>query len=353
MNTQRELDQHRSEENREGQDPSLVFFSILLFDALLGIFSAIAFTFSDIRSAIVLGLAGLLAFVGLALQMIIGLNRYITSFYGLVGAAIFFYLVAKGGTDASSLFAALGLIFGFVIVLGWRMASWYLVIMAQILAIVFFWDIYFLFGEPFPVVVELKFFVAFVGLALLTLAYGYTIETKINSLKRYSQKMSFLAYKDGMTNLPNRRSTEDILKQRWEEFKRGGAEFAVLLCNIDNFKELNSQYGNGFGDGVILRIANVLVHGLRSQDIISRWGGDEFLIILPGQTSQTALKVAERIRSRIENIDLVMHGKTVSVTVSLGVSAVQQSLGPPDLVSMAESGLYQAKHTGKNRVMLG
>lgn len=353
MNNRGESEQIRSGEKDEDLVGSLVFFSMLLYDALLGIFAAIAYTFGDIRSAIVLALTGLLVFVGLTLQMLVGLSTYLRGFYGLSGTVVFFYVVANGGEDSSALFGAIGLTFGFVVVLGWRMAIWFLVVMALAVAVIFYGELYFPFGIPFSLVVELKFFVAFVGLGLLALGYGYVIETRLEGLQVHSERMSVLAYRDGMTNLPNRRSTEDFLNQRWEEYKRQGNIFAILLLNIDNFRELNNRYGRGFGDGVILRIAGTLFHGLRSQDVVSRWDGDEFLVILPGQNAQGALKVGERLRRRVEGIELVMHGRPVTVTVSVGAAAVDHSLGAEDLVSMAESGLFQAKHTGRNRVMLG
>ena len=333
-------------------DGSLVFFAMLLYDAMLGLFAAIAFSYNDVTSAIVLAVSGLLVFLGLTLQMIVGFNLYIRSFYGMTGVLVFSYVVTKGG-DASALFGPLGLIFGFVVVLGWRLATWYLATIGLLLVAIFYWDVYLDVAAPFSLLIELKFFITYIGLALLALGYGYAVETRVERLENYSRKMGELAYKDSMTNLPNRRSTEDLLAQRWEEHKRVGSEFAILLCNIDNFKELNNQYGSGFGDGVILRIANVLSHGLRTQDIVSRWNGDEFLIILPGQAVQSALKAGERLRARVEKIDLVMRGRPVKVTVSFGAASVEHSLGPSDLVSMAETGLYQAKHTGKNRVMIG
>ena len=337
----------------EGLDGVLVLLAILLFDALLGISAALSLGIGDTLSAIAYTGIAAAVFLGLVVQMVFGLTRPLRFFYGLTGMCAFLYLVVRGGQDASGLFGALGLVFGFVAVLGWRMAASFLGTLAVALTIVFYRDLYLFNGPGFPLIVETRFYLAFVGLSLLALGYGYAVDTRIRSLQSHSLEMSALAFKDEMTNLPNRRSTEEFLAQRWQEYQRSGNDFAVLLCNIDDLKALNDQYGAGFGDGVILRIANALGQGLRSQDIIARWGGDEFLIILPGQTYQTALKVAERVRSRVERIELVMKGQPVRVTISIGVAAVENAMGVEDMLGIAEAGLYQAKKRGKNRVLLG
>lgn len=353
MDRSTDIDNPGRGEEIESLQARFVFFAILLFAALLGIFAAIAFSFHDIPSATVLAIVGLMTFVGLTTQMIAGLSRYVRLYYGLCGALVFLFVVARGGQDGSGLYGALGMTLGFVVILGWRQALVFLSVLIAAVALVFVEDAYLSFATPLPVIVELKFFVALLGIALLALGYGYLTEIRVANLRHFGEKMAALAFEDAMTELPNRRSTENMLEQRWEEHKRSGNPFAVCLCNIDNFKEINSKFGRGFGDGVILRIANVLTNGLRAQDIIARWGEDDFFVILPGQSCQFALLVAERIRSRVENIDLVMHGEPVKVAVSIGVASTENALGATDLIALAEAGLYQAKNMGKNRVVVG
>src|SRR5690606_3587323 len=112
------------------------------------------------------------------------------------------------------------------------------------------------------------------------------------------------AYRDLLTDIPNRKAVEDLLEHRWDEYRRSGHRFSILICNIDDFRKINEQFGHNFGDGVLVRTALVLATGLRGQDVIARWGGDEFFVLLPGQTHETAEKVAQRLRSRVEEIQL-------------------------------------------------
>ena len=335
------------------RDSRLIFFTMVLFASLLGIFSAVAFNFGDIQSATLLALTGLMVFIGLTVQMLVGLTWLIRLFYGVCGGALFMYLVVRAPLDNSGLLGALGLTLGFVVVLGWRMAAVFHGLLAVATVWIFVSDGYLAGAVAMHTIVEIKFIIAFAGLSLLSLGYGYANETAVTHVLEENRRVASLAFRDPMTNLANRRSTEDLLAQRWEEYKRSNYGFAIFICNIDNFKQTNNDYGRDFGDGVILRIANVMTRGLRAQDLVARWGGDEFLILLPGQNQNTALKVAERIRRRVESIELTMRGQTVPVTVSVGVAAVEQALGPEDLVSNAAAGLYQSKHMGKNRVMLG
>ncbi|MGD9662760.1 MAG: GGDEF domain-containing protein, partial [Porticoccaceae bacterium] len=267
------------------------------------------------------------------------------------GLVIFTFLVLRGGHDHIALYGCLAMTPGFVAILGWRIATLFLGLLAVFTGIVFFADLYLFTDQAFPLLLEVKFFISFLGLGLFSLGHGYAWEKSFQQLLHTNRRVNALAYKDPLTVLPNRRLMEDLLVQRWEEYKRSGHVFAVLLCNIDDFKRLNDLYGRDFCDGVLVRIANVLAKSLRSQDVISRWSGDEFLVILPGQTQATALKVAERLRRRVEEIQLAIFNQPVAVSISVGVTGVEAALSAADIISMADAGLYQAKHRGKNRVM--
>lgn len=331
----------------------LVLFAMLLFAALIGAYSAVAFNFDDITAATVLAFAGLLTFLGVIAQMLFGLTTSVRLFYALCALAIYLFLILRGGAEHMGLFGPMAMVPGFVVVLGWRWGGVFLGLMNLITLVIFAGDFYFHPGDAFPQLMEVKFLVSFASLSLFSIACGYSWERSYRKLRADNLRVNNLAYKDALTDLPNRRAIEDLLVQRWEEYKRNGHDFAILRANIDNFRHINSLYGRDFGDGVLVRVANVLVRGLRSQDVISRWGGDDFLIFLPGQTQDTALRVAERIRRRVEDIELAMLREKIPVSISVGVAAVATALGPVDMVSVAEAGLFQAKNLGKNRVMLG
>lgn len=328
-----------------------VFFSMLLFATLSGLFSAVAFAFGDIQAATWLAMAGLFILAGVVWQMLVGLVRAVQIFYALCAAVIFCYIILRGGLEHMSLLGALALVPGFVVVLGWRLATAFLAFLGSLTAVVFWGDFYFDPTTGFPLVAEVKFFVSFAGLSIFCVLHGRCQEISIDELVATNRTVNALAYKDPLTGLPNRRAVEDILEKRWEEFKRTGHHFSVLLCNIDDFKSINDRYGHDFGDGVLLRLTNVLIRGVRSQDLISRWSGDEFLLVLPAQDQRAAIKVAERLLRRVAEIDLAMLNEPVQVTISIGVSCSSEALDCGDIVSIADSGLFQAKHTGKNKAV--
>ncbi len=338
---------HRWRENR------FVFFAMLLFAALNGLFATVAYDADDLVTSMLLAATGLVTFAGIATQIVRGVTTGTRLFYVTCGFIVFVYLVLGGGHHAAGLFGALALTPGFVMVGGWRLGGLSLLVLNLLTTAVFYLDLYLTSSAVLPTASEVHFLMTFCGLTLFSVGAGYTWQTSVEQLARENREISALAYRDPLTALPNRRAMEDLLDQRWEEYKRGGQGFAILLCDVDHLKRLNDQFGGDFGDGVLIRVANVLGRSVRSQDVIARWGDDEFLILLPGETHLSALKVGERIRRRVAAVELAMRNESVAITVSVGVSGVESALDAQDLVTVADAGLFQAKHMGRDRVQLG
>ncbi len=133
----------------------------------------------------------------------------------------------------------------------------------------------------------------------------------------------------------------------------GAHIFALLLCHIDGLKTINDRYGSSVGDQVLQKVAAILERSLRSQDMVARWGDDEFLILLPGQTGNSALQAGERLRKRVGAMELSAMEESVGVTISVGAAGVDTALDNTDLLSVADGGLFQAKHMGRNQVIMG
>lgn len=137
-------------------------------------------------------------------------------------------------------------------------------------------------------------------------------------------------------------------ERRLEELVESGAVVAVAMVDIDFFKKVNDGHGHGAGDAVLAAVGRCLAGGLRTGDLVSRWGGEEFLVILPDTSPTGALQVANRLRSAIAALaDL-----PVAVTVSLGVACVHQDEAAGELVQRADTALYAAKQQGRNRAIL-
>jgi diguanylate cyclase (GGDEF)-like protein len=154
--------------------------------------------------------------------------------------------------------------------------------------------------------------------------------------------------RDPLTGLYNRRYMEDALDRFISLAERTGGATSVIMIDLDNFKKLNDTYGHAKGDAVLRDVASQLVGGLRPTDVVSRYGGEELMVILPGCGLIDAEQKAELLRSRIEALS-EPHG--IPISASFGVASIPEtSTSPVDLIPTADAALYTAKLAGKNRV---
>ncbi len=172
------------------------------------------------------------------------------------------------------------------------------------------------------------------------------------------ERLERLSRTDGLTGMLNKRGLMERLQTEFERVKRYGGSISLLICDIDDFKYVNDLYGHSAGDNYLKLIAQAMYNSIRSADIIGRFGGDEFMVILQGVEREEALKLAERIRSIVENTILkadIM--RSVKSTVSIGVATFDSTgsysvTTPEELIKAADEALYKAKNRGKNRVEL-
>jgi diguanylate cyclase (GGDEF)-like protein/PAS domain S-box-containing protein len=157
------------------------------------------------------------------------------------------------------------------------------------------------------------------------------------------------AITDPLTGLYNRRFADEMLKQEKLAYKRYQTPFCILLIDLDNFKIINDVYGHDVGDKVLVAVANVLKRNVRESDIVARWGGEEFLILLRRIELEDAIKVAEKIRNAICQLKVP---PVEGLTASIGVSCYSGEEDVYNLVRKADLALYQAKAQGKNCVIL-
>jgi diguanylate cyclase (GGDEF)-like protein len=156
---------------------------------------------------------------------------------------------------------------------------------------------------------------------------------------------------DGLTGLSNRRHTEDRLVSELARAQRFGGPLAIVVGDLDDFKAVNDVHGHPVGDTVLRQFARVLASTVRDADVAGRWGGEEFLLVLPGTDSAGAALLAERIRAHLAQGSLLTpEGVPIRVTASFGVAAYEEGQDVETLVATADSALYEAKRAGKNRV---
>jgi diguanylate cyclase (GGDEF)-like protein len=164
------------------------------------------------------------------------------------------------------------------------------------------------------------------------------------------EKLKQDAFLDPLTGVGNRRYGEMTLSTRIYELYTHNIHFGLLFLDIDNFKRFNDQFGHKTGDEVLLMVANSISLALRKMDVVSRWGGDEFVVILPGATRVVAWSVAERIRILIENSFIEAGKDKLNVTVSIGVTMSRTDDTVEEIVGRSDRLMYLSKGGGRNQV---
>jgi len=173
---------------------------------------------------------------------------------------------------------------------------------------------------------------------------------QIRKLTKELEESKREASVDFLTQVANRASFDRALSDMVNDFYRRNYPFALLMIDIDNFKKINDTYGHQAGDYVLKELAKLLKGQLRARDVIGRYGGEEFAILLPGVTFSQAIRVAERLRRAVEK-HLFKYGETViPVTISVGVALMRDGLDETAIVEKADKALYLAKRSGKNQV---
>lgn len=185
----------------------------------------------------------------------------------------------------------------------------------------------------------------------LLIAY---LTTMLSADLLYARKMfKHLSETDDMTGLHNVRSFSNALSQEIKKSTRYGQVFSLLMIDADQLKEINDRYGHGAGDRLIQTIAKTVQACLRESDFLARYGGDEFIALLPQADQQHALEAGERIRQAVENTAFDMEGQQINSTVSIGIATFpSQANNANGLLRNADHALYQSKQAGRNKVMV-
>lgn len=192
---------------------------------------------------------------------------------------------------------------------------------------------------------------SFLTVTSLFAFYEYSRQESYKEIQELSQKFERQARQDSLTNLPNRRGMAKHLEYEFNRSQRSKQDMSVLLCDVDHFKKVNDTYGHDSGDQILIIIADIFQHSLRKQDIVARWGGEEFLFMLPETHAQEAYILAEKIRNKINEHSFVVNDKTIKVTVSIGISPVNDDTSIEQAINLADHFLYQAKAHGRNKCL--
>lgn len=177
-------------------------------------------------------------------------------------------------------------------------------------------------------------------------------EQLIQELLDLKKKLEVSIRTDPLTDLPNRRGLAEKLEYEKVRFDRNKKPFTIIMGDIDQFKEINDTFGHDAGDQILADIARMLSNNSRKQDIVSRWGGEEFIILLPETDLGNGAILAEKLRDKIEKEVFTYKDKKIPVTLSFGLSVYnQKGLKTDDVIKQADQRLYEAKNSGRNKVV--
>lgn len=190
---------------------------------------------------------------------------------------------------------------------------------------------------------------------IFTVCITLTITLSIFSFRRWheirklSNVVNELATRDALTQLFNRRAIEQLIIQESQRIQREQPAYSLLMLDIDHFKQVNDRYGHKKGDYVLQQLANLLTLHTRNIDAVGRWGGEEFMVLLPDTDSNHALQTAERLRQLVAKHPFGLDEPT---TISLGIATSQNDEPYHTLFQRLDKALYQAKNTGRNRTVI-
>lgn len=173
-----------------------------------------------------------------------------------------------------------------------------------------------------------------------------------NELTEALATIQELAIRDELTGLVNRRHAQQLLEDEARRSERSAEPFSIALIDLDHFKRINDVHGHAGGDAVLKAFADEARHTVRACDVIARWGGEEFLLIMPATDARSALLAVERVRRRVEQLHVLDGAIGSGITLSAGVAEHLAGERVADVLARADEALYRAKGTGRNRVIV-
>ncbi|WP_158969662.1 GGDEF domain-containing protein [Paraglaciecola sp. L3A3] len=193
---------------------------------------------------------------------------------------------------------------------------------------------------------------SFMTVSFLFGVYEAARRNSYATVMKISKQFEQQAMHDSLSGLQNRRGMIANIEKEYARSKREQSDMAVIMCDIDHFKIVNDKYGHDKGDEVIKTVAELFSSELRKQDSLARWGGEEYLFLLPVTTGKQALLLAEKLRKKIESTLFESQKGTFQITVSMGIHQFQVTDDIDHAITAADTKLYKAKKAGRNRCVL-
>ncbi len=337
--------------NAEERNKVLVITLFSLVSVVLLVTFGLENLLSDHRTlALILLVAALIIFLNYLYLRITNKHFHTAIFITSLTSILFVYLLVSGGTGDSGhlwFFILPSLVY---LVLGLKTGTIFVCLLLAIIAFILFFDGNSLLHTTYDSVFSRRYFAALICVTLTALVHEFTREDRRQELLALSKKLSFLSQTDDLTGLANRRAITGMIQHEIIRFERKKRPFCLLIADIDHFKNVNDLHGHECGDQVLVAIAQTLDNNTKKQDIVSRWGGEEFIILLPETTYVQGKISAERLRRAIEVLEVFYGNEVIRVTISIGLTEYTKGQTFNQIIKAADNLLYQAKGAGRNQV---
>jgi len=269
--------------------------------------------------------------------------------------SLFFHSILSGGANSLSTFWGLGIIASTFYILGYRRG----LICSGIILCCSALLMYGMANDRVQATLltddmdtfAFRYLSAVVLIAAFALLQEYDRASAVKSLLQSREEMRRLASVDELTGLANRRTMAEHLRLQERRCHEQQEQYSVILCDIDHFKRINDIYGHEIGDIVITAVAQVLKDNLREFDTVARWGGEEFLVMLPRTNLEGATQVAEKLQQAFNSHHISYETAEIKPTMSFGVASADATTHVDECVRRADRRLYKAKHIGRNCVV--
>ncbi|WP_281557693.1 GGDEF domain-containing protein [Thalassomonas sp. RHCl1] len=206
-----------------------------------------------------------------------------------------------------------------------------------------------LLATSYPLEFKLRLLYSFITVSALSAYYEYARESSYLHTLELSRKYELLSRLDPLTQLSNRRDATNTLEHEQLRLARNAETLAIIICDVDYFKKINDSFGHSAGDYVLVELAKLFKHCSRGQDTIARWGGEEFLFILPQTNLSHAQDFAAKLHLALEQQQMCYQEQLIEVTLSMGISELKPEQSIQEAISIADKYLYQAKQAGRNQ----
>lgn len=263
---------------------------------------------------------------------------------------LMFYLIYTGGVENTGPLWIYIVAPVSVFVHGFKRGLIDIAIFVVIICIIMFIPTDYIAHATYSTEFKLRLIYSFLTITFLSGLYEYSREQSFKHTLELSKKYQQLAHYDPLTQLSNRRDALCILKREQARVIRTKEPLSIILCDVDHFKSVNDQYGHNAGDAVLVELGKIFVSDIRDQDCVARWGGEEFLFILPQTLAINANVFAEKIQNNLKNQLINYESKKIKVTVSMGIAQFNGDQSIDEIIKSADKYMYQAKDSGRNQI---